>query len=178
MGLIDKVIPQKELDLEYNSAKIIASPYDYKLSKRLILRSRHTITRNFNIFNKFYNTEIYLALKLGLDVDKYYMGLNPNILINSLPIIKDFADNIYTAENELGMCGSLIEYNNLNVDEETLIQDISYIHSGFSAAIASIKSKKYLKALELYILDNLYPYILFKVIPGILITSPSITTSF
>ena len=61
MGLIDKVIPQKELDLEYNSAKIIASPYDYKLSKRLILRSRYTITKNFNIFNKLYNTEIYLS---------------------------------------------------------------------------------------------------------------------
>lgn len=148
MGLIDKVIPQKELDLEYNSAKIIASPYDYKLSKRLILRPRHIITRNFNIFNKFYNTETYLALKLDLDVNKYYMGINPNILINSLPIIKDFVDNIYIAEDELGMCGSLIEYNNLNVDEETLVQDVSYLHSGFSAAISAIKSKKYLKALE------------------------------
>ena len=31
---------------------------------------------------------------------------------------------------------------------------------------------KYLKALELYVLDNLYPYIFFKVISGILITSP------
>ena len=148
MGLIDKVIPQKELDLEYNSAKIIASPYDYKLSKRLILRSRYTITKNFNIFNKLYNTEVYLSLKLGLNVDKYYMGVNPNILINPLPIIKDFVDNIYTAEDELGMCGSLIEYNNLNIDEETLVQDISYLHSGFSAAISAIKSKKYLKALE------------------------------
>lgn len=149
MGLIDKVIPQKELDLEYNSAKIIASPYDYKLSKRLMLRDRYSIVRNFNIFNKRYNTEVYLAAKLDLDIDKDYMGLNPNILINPLPTIKEFADKIYEAENELGMCGSLIEYNNLNVDEETLVQDISFLHAGnTAAAISSIKSKKYLKALE------------------------------
>ena len=149
MGLIDKIIPQKELDLEYNSAKIIASPYDYKLSKRLMLRNRRSIVNNFNIFKKGYDTEVYLALKLGLDSDKKYMNLNPNILINSLPIIKDFEDDIHTAEHVLGMCGILIEYNNLNVDEETLIQDLSYLSSGIStAAISSIKSKKYLKALE------------------------------
>lgn len=150
MGLIDSVIPQKELDLEYNAAKILASPYDYSLAKRLMLRDRCSINSSFNIFDKGYDTESFLANQLDLNPTSY-MSVNPNISISSaLPRIADARGTVNIAETHLGMCGTFIEYNNLNVDEQTLVEDLSnYVYCGReNAAISSLKSKKYLKALE------------------------------
>lgn len=167
MGLIDKVIPQKELDLEYNSAKIIASPYDYKLSKRIITRTRNDIATDLNIFDKTSETERLLASKLGLNFNKYYMGLNPNIPIGSLPNIGLNASALYTMELNLGMCGNLIEYNNLNIDEDTLTTDLQdYLGGSTSAAIKQLKSKSYLKALEVLQIkcvnkDSLIPNLMY-----------------
>lgn len=149
MGLIDSVIPQKELDLDYNSAKIIASPYDYKLTKRIITRITADIGSKFNIFVKTNNTENLLAEKLDLATDILYMKLNPNIYLSSLPKVNETPSTLYEIELKLGMCGNLIEYNNLNIDEYTLVNDLSFLTGNCSSvSIKQLKTKSYLKALE------------------------------
>lgn len=143
--IIEKHIPQKDLDLEFNSAKIIASPYDYKLSKRLILRTNEECCYYFNIFNKSNYAEKYLANLLSLDVKQSYLQLHPSIPISpTLPSVKSFEENVLLFEKYLGMCGFFVEYNNLNIDENTLIADLYT----FSSRITDLKNKNYLKALE------------------------------
>lgn len=152
MGYIDRVIPQKDLDLEFNSAKIIASPYDYTLTKRLILRDSQEICDYFNIYSKSNNAEIYLAELLGLDINESYMLLHPTIPVSSpLPEIVSFSSNLLLVERDLGMYGFFVEYNNLNIDDRILFLDFSNV----SSRITDLKNKNYLKALEVLQLKSI-----------------------
>lgn len=162
MGIIDKVIPQKTLDLEYNFAKIIASPYDYKLSKRLMLRDTYTINKYFNIFKKTNATELLLASKLGLCKTNDYMKVNPHIPLKYLTLAEQSQKCIDIAEESFGMCGTFIEYNNLNIDENILVRDLSYV----TKDINTLKDRSYLKSLEVWQLkgiskDSLIPNLLY-----------------
>lgn len=151
MGRIEKIISNKELTLDYNSAKIIASPYDYTLTKRVIVRDMSECLNNFDIFKKSYETEEYLCETLGADVHYDYLNLNPNLKIPanlgySCAQILDFTNSL---RSESGYLGYFIEYNNLNIVEENLLNDLCFLTGNKSdVSIKYLKTKKYLKSLE------------------------------
>ena len=173
MAIIEKYIPEKELALEYNSAKIIANPYDYKLSERLFVYDPITISSRYHIYNKTNETEAYLCDQLGLNrdtIENPYLSMRSEIVIPDEKL-GDLGHYIYGLETSGGAIGTFIKYNNLIINEEALINDLSYgttIKDPTKDArlIKSLKNEGFLKALELLNIlctnkDSLIPNLMY-----------------
>lgn len=150
MAYIPSVVSESQLQLEYNFAKIKADPYNYTLTDRVLFYDRGTCYHKYNIFEKMCLTEISLCEMLGLKYDKYLYIDCPIGIVGTGDIhnhiLVDFMD--YILKNN-GYMGEFIKYNNLIVNEESLIESIRYSTAGTRLDIAkNIVSKGYLKALE------------------------------
>lgn len=155
---IEDLISDKTMQLIYNSAKIIANPYDYKLSDRVFCYKTDVIGDDFNIFEKTCDTEAALLDALGMDFDRSneYMNLNPNLGLGSyIPdnTYGDFSDQCRELDINVGTSGALVKYNNLRIDEPTLLNDLAYMYripdpTVNKSLILSLQYDNYLKALE------------------------------
>lgn len=155
-GIINSIIPDKRIQLIYNTAKIIANPYDYKISERAMIHSSPEIGNRFNIFNKQDNSEIYLASKLDCYDSSEYMQLNPILKYPKVCSYKyDELDISRVLESSgVGTCGTFVKYNNLKIDETTLIHDMGYLYGTkdplkmYVKIVSSLDGSNLLKALE------------------------------
>ena len=177
MGVIDKYIPEKTLALDYNAAKIIASPYDYKLSERIFFEDTSTCWANFNIFNKGYGTEDYLCGILKLSVHPYLNPYSKIIDVSKLErghVCNEVgSDLLKPLEQNLGFIGTFIKYNNLIVNELPFLRDLGlYFHNRFGKYIDDegivkfIQKESLLKAIEVLftkctLKDSLIPNLMY-----------------
>lgn len=156
MAFIDVVIPEKVLNTEYNSAKIAAMPFDYKISERLLLKSSNECFDKYNIFTKTNNSEYYLADLLGLDTSADYCELRDCLNVpKNVDIPANLLSDLCEIDVEAGTCGSMISYNNLIINEEILLNDLAYAFNPADPLtnvrlIKSLQTQKYLKALEFW----------------------------
>lgn len=172
MPEIEKYISKSKLDTAYLSAKIIATPYDYTLSDRILIRSRMDIIDSYNIFKKQNNTEVYLAGCLSLDYTKTYLTINvpftvPIIGLGPLDKLYGETSACSTANQVMG---SFIKYNNLVIDEYTLLKNFAYLKEVpmclAKINIDSLVNENYLKALTVWYLkgigkDSLIPSLFY-----------------
>lgn len=148
MAIIPSVVSESQLQLEYNFAKIKADPYNYTLTDRVLFYDKNTCYYKYNIFEKTCVTEETLCGMLGLKCDKY-LYIDCPIGIAGTGKIPDLIDFSETILKDRGYMGEFIKYNNLIVNEESLIESIQYSKSGTKLGTAKdIVSKGYLKALE------------------------------
>lgn len=146
MSIFTKVVPESQLQLEYNYAKIKADPYNYTLTDRVLFYDTDTCALKYNIFSKLSNTEAELACNVLSLAIKPYLLTDSSIKCERLKR-KDLGDFIRKIQVDCGYLGTLIRYNNLIINEEKLIPKFE----GFSSFIKGAKcivDKGYLKALE------------------------------
>lgn len=152
MPVIPAIIPDKQLQLEYNVAKIKADPYNYTLTDRVLFYEKGICFSKYNIFGKGNNTEIRLCDLLKLKFSSDYMC--QNLKIDAAEADAASSINEYSVEvcRDRGGFGIFIKYNNLIINEEILINDYSFknypVLLNFGAAGRELCSKGYLKALE------------------------------
>ena len=152
MGLIDKEIPIKQLEIDYTAAKIIANPYDYKISERVLFYDANDCQSKFNIFEKHCDSEKSLCIMLELDDAVYLRTYNKlGVSVSANDSIKDNSCQVRYAEIEHGYLGSMIKWNNLIINETGLWNDLK----PYVGAIKLLKSKNYLKALEVWFLKSI-----------------------
>lgn len=156
MGIIDKYIPEKQLALDYNAAKIIASPYDYKLTERIFFLDTYDCTNHYNLYSKGYGTERYLCDALSLS-EEPYLNVRKDI---ATVLSNDDCDNVSAAimpvMKECGYVGTFIKYNNLIINDAPLLKDFQYAYAienggvclSEKSIVEYINKNKYLKALE------------------------------
>ena len=129
MGIIDKYIPEKQLALDYNAAKIIASPYDYKLAERIFFLDTYECTNYYNLYSKGYGTERYLCDALSLS-EEPYLNVRKDI---ATVLSNDDCDNVSAAimpvMKECGYVGTFIKYNNLIINDAPLLKDFQYAYA-------------------------------------------------
>lgn len=172
---ISSVIPEKTIQLIYNTAKIIANPYDYKILDRAMCYSTKVVGDVFNIFEKTSNTEVHLNELLKLSFDNYmnYMKLNPKLRFGDyVPKASwGFIEICKKLDYLVGTSGALVKYNNLRIDEETLSNDLAYLYKTKDpftnkALALSFQYQDYLKALEVLLTkatnaDSLIPNLMY-----------------
>lgn len=165
------IIGEKTSMLTYNSAKITATPYDYNLSERVMYYATQEVHDYFNIFDKANDTEQEICKLLGLSWDNTYLALNPSLKFDTFMGYqqKDFEAQC-DSDKSIGSFGIFTKYNNLKIDEQSLLKDImgatGYIDPTVSSNVKALIGKGYLKALEVLYLkttssDSLTPNLMY-----------------
>lgn len=153
-AVLETTLGKANLEKEYISAKITASPHDYTLTDRILFYGPRKISAYYNIFNKTNESERFLCFLLKLNVTNY-LDINPTLRIDSTYVIKDYTHDIFpilrSAEIDNNASGTMIKYNNLIIDENALVSDLGFI----TFKITDLLDKSYLKALEVWFLKSI-----------------------
>lgn len=126
---IYEVYTTEQLNIAFTKAKITADKFNYKISTRIIPVDDVEQMSKYDIFCKTNFTEITLCEKLGLDVEYQYMPWRNDLKLEKITPKEDVErHNLYVMNLvKSGASGYFIQYNNLMLNWNTLVSDVSYL---------------------------------------------------